>query len=33
MDFLQTYGFLIVTMLQQGLLGLSLYFPDRKSVV
>ncbi|WP_407538715.1 branched-chain amino acid ABC transporter permease [Deinococcus radiomollis] len=27
MDFLQTYGFLIVTMLQQGLLGLSLYFP------
>lgn len=27
MDFLQNYGFLIVTMIQQGLLGLSLYFP------
>lgn len=26
-DFLQTYGFLIATMLQAGLLGLSLYFP------
>lgn len=26
-DFLSTYGFLIVTMLQAGLLGLSLYFP------
>ncbi len=27
MDFLQQYGFLIATMLQQGLLGLSLYAP------
>ncbi|GGL12308.1 branched-chain amino acid ABC transporter permease [Deinococcus radiotolerans] len=26
-DFLQTYGFLIATMMQAGLLGLSLYFP------
>ncbi|KQR04646.1 branched-chain amino acid ABC transporter permease [Deinococcus sp. Leaf326] len=26
-DFLATYGFLIVTMVQAGLLGLSLYFP------
>ncbi len=26
-DFLQNYGFLIVTMIQQALLGLSLYFP------
>ncbi|PNY80767.1 branched-chain amino acid ABC transporter permease [Deinococcus koreensis] len=26
-DFLSTYGFLIVTMIQAGLLGLSLYFP------
>lgn len=26
-DFLSTYGFLIVTMVQAGLLGLSLYFP------
>lgn len=27
MEFLQQYGFLIVTMIQQGLLGLSLYYP------
>ncbi|AWN23844.1 branched-chain amino acid ABC transporter permease [Deinococcus irradiatisoli] len=27
MDFLQQYGFLIATMIQQGLLGLSLYAP------
>ncbi|GHF84458.1 branched-chain amino acid ABC transporter permease [Deinococcus ficus] len=26
-DFISTYGFLIVTMVQAGLLGLSLYFP------
>ncbi|GHF45865.1 branched-chain amino acid transport system permease protein [Deinococcus metalli] len=26
-DFLATYGFLLVTMIQAGLLGLSLYFP------
>ena len=26
-DFLSTYGFLMVTMVQAGLLGLSLYFP------
>ena len=26
-DFLQNYGFLIVTMIQQALLGLSLYYP------
>ncbi|ANE43990.1 branched-chain amino acid ABC transporter permease [Deinococcus puniceus] len=26
-DFLQSYGFLIVTLIQAGLLGLSLYFP------
>ena len=28
-DFLQTYGHLLVTMVQAGLLGLSLYFPLR----
>ena len=27
MEFLQQYGFLLATMLQQGLLGLSLYAP------
>lgn len=26
-DFLQNYGFLLVTMVQQGLLGLTIYFP------